>query len=70
MNETNLTQQSRSIDVNASDVLYLRDKKKTEKKRELIKNDVLQWQFMSCKNINQYNNGLCKSSSDYKSSGI
>ena len=33
MNETNLTQQSRSIDVNASDVLYLRDKKKTLKKR-------------------------------------
>ena len=34
--------------------------------RELIKNDVLQWQFMSCKNINQNNNGLCKSSSDHK----
>ena len=71
MNETNLTQHSRSTDVNASDVLYLRDKKKTlKKKRELIKNDVLQWQFMSCKNINQYNNGQCKSSSDYKSAGI
>ena len=33
MNETNLTQHSRSIDVNTSDVLYLRDKKKTLKKR-------------------------------------
>ena len=38
--------------------------------RELIKNDVFQWQFMSCKNINQNNNGLCKSSSDHKSAGI
>ena len=71
MNETNLTQHGRSTDVNASDVLYLRDKTKIlKKKRELIKNDVLQWQFMPCKNINQNNNGLCKSSSDYKSSGI
>ena len=71
MNETNLTQHGRSTDVNASDVLYLRDKTKIlKKKRELIKNDVLQWQFMSCKNINQYNNGLCKSSSDYKSAGV
>ena len=67
MNETNLTQHGRSTDVNASDVLYLKDKKKTLKKRG---NDVLQWQFMSCKNINQNNNGLCKSSSDYKSAGI
>ena len=33
MNETNLTQHGRSTDVNASDVLYLRDKKKTLKKR-------------------------------------
>ena len=40
------------------------------KKRELIKNDVLLWQFMLCKNINQYNNGQCKSSSDYKGAGI
>ena len=28
MNETNLTQHGRSTDVDASDVLYLRDKKK------------------------------------------
>ena len=68
MNKTNLTQHGRSIDVDASDVLYLRDKTKIlKKKRELIKNDVLQWQFMSFKNINQNNYGLCKSSSDYKS---
>ena len=33
MNETNLTQHGRSTDVNASDVLYLKDKKKTLKKR-------------------------------------
>ena len=33
MNETNLTQHGRSIDVNASHVLYLSDKKKTLKKR-------------------------------------
>ena len=33
MNETNLTQHGRSTDVNASHVLYLRDKKKTLKKR-------------------------------------
>ena len=72
MNKTNLTQHGRSTDVNAPDVLYLRDKTKIlKKKRELIENDVLQWQFMSCKNINQNNNsGLCKSSSDYKSAGI
>ena len=71
MNKINLTQHGRSTDVDASDVLYLGDKKKIlKKKRELIKNDVLQWQFMSCKNINQYNNGLCKSSSDYKSAGV
>ena len=71
MNETNLSQHGKSTDVNASDVLYLRDKKKTlKKKRKLIKNDVLQWQFMSCKNINQNNNGLCESSFDYKSAGI
>ena len=73
MNETNLIQQGQNLstDVNASDVLYLRDKMKTlKKKRELIENNVLQWQFMSCKNINQYNNGLCKSSSDYKSAGV
>ena len=70
MNKTNLTPHGRSTDVNASDVLYLRDKTKIlKKKRELIENNVLQWQFMSCKNINQYNNGLCKSSSDYKSAG-
>ena len=68
MNKTNLTQHGRSIDVDASDVLYLRDKTKIlKKKRELIKNDVPQWQFMSFKNINQNNYGLCKSSSDYKS---
>ena len=68
MNKTNLTQHGRSTDVNAPDVLYLRDKTKIlKKKRELIKNDVLQWQFMSFKNINQNNYGLCKSSSDYKS---
>ena len=37
MNETNLTQHGRSTDVNASDVLYLRDKTKIlKKKRELI----------------------------------
>ena len=71
MNKTNLTQHGRSTDVNAPDVLYLRDKTKIlKKKRELIENDVLQWQFMSCKNINQNNNSLCKSSSDYKSAGI
>ena len=71
MNKTNLTQHGRSTDVNASDVLYLRDKMKILKKMkgELIENNVLQLQFMSCKNINQYNNGLCKSSSDYKSAG-
>ena len=68
MNKTNLTQHGRSTDVDVSDVLYLRDKTKIlKKKRELIKNDVLQWQFMSFKNINQNNYGLCKSSSDYKS---
>ena len=33
MNKTNLTQHGRSTDVNASHVLYLRDKKKTLKKR-------------------------------------
>ena len=33
MNETNLSQHGKSTDVNASDVLYLRDKKKTLKKR-------------------------------------
>ena len=71
MNETNLTQHGRSTDVDASDVLYLRDKWKTlKKKKEVIKNDVLLRQFMSCKNINQNNNGLCKSTSDYKSAGI
>ena len=73
MNETNLIQQGQNLstDVNASDVLYLRDKMKIfKKKREVIENSVLQWQFMSCKNINQYNNGLCKSSSDYKSAGV
>ena len=71
MNETNLTRHGRSTDVNASDVLYLRDKKKIlKKKRDFIKKDVLLRQFMSCKNINQYNNGLCKSSSDHKSAGI
>ena len=37
---------------------------------EFIKNDVLLWQFMLCKNINQYNNGRCKSSSDYKGAEI
>ena len=33
MNETNLSQHGKSTDVNASDVLYLKDKKKTLKKR-------------------------------------
>ena len=48
MNETNLTQHGRSTDVDASDVLYLRDKKKIlKKKREFIKNDLLLRQFMS-----------------------
>ena len=38
MNETNLSQHGKSTDVNASHVLYLRDKKKTLKKRgNLIK---------------------------------
>ena len=37
---------------------------------EFIKNDVLLWQFMLCKNINQYNNSLCKSSSDYEGAEI
>ena len=40
------------------------------KRMEFIKNDVLLWQFMLCKNINQYNNGLCNSSSDYKGAEI
>ena len=40
------------------------------KKMEFIKNDVLPWQFMLCKNINQYNNSLCKSSSDYEGAEI
>ena len=66
-----LTQHGRSTDVDASDVLYLRDKKKIlKKKREFIKNDVLLRQFMLSKNINQYNNGQRKSSSDYKGAGI
>ena len=38
--------------------------------RELRKNDVLLGQFMSYKNINQNNNGLCKSSSDSKSAEV
>ena len=33
MNETNLTQHGRSTDVNVSNVLYLKDKKKILKKR-------------------------------------
>ena len=37
MNETNLTQHSRSTDVNVSDVLYLRDKKKILKKGNLLR---------------------------------
>ena len=37
---------------------------------EFIKNDVLLWQFMLCKNINQYYNGLFNSSSDYKGAEI
>ena len=66
MNETNLTQHGRSTDVDASDVLYLRDKKKIlKKKREFIKNDLLLRQFMSWKNINQNNYSLCKSTSDH-----
>ena len=71
MNETNLTQHGRSTDVNASHVLYLRDKKKTLKKRgNLLRNGFLLRQFMSWKNINQNNYSLCKSSSDHKSAGI
>ena len=67
MNKTNLTQHGRSTDVYTSDVLYPTDKKNiVKKKREFIKNDVLLWQFMLCKNINQYNNGQFKSSSDRK----
>ena len=70
MNETNLTLHGRSTDVNALDILYLRDTKKIVKKMEFIKNDVLLQEFMLCKNINQFNNGLCKSSSDYKCTEI
>ena len=71
MNETNLTQHCRSTDVNAFDILHPRDTKKfSMKKMKFIKNDVILWQFMLCKNINQYNNGLCKSSSDYKCTEI
>ena len=43
-----------------------RIRKTFEKKREFIKNDVLLWQFMLCKNLNQYINGQFKSSSDRK----
>ena len=68
MNETNLTQHCKSTDVYELDILYPRDTKKFSIKK--IKNDVLLWQFMSCKNVNQYNNGLCKSSSDYKGAEI
>ena len=71
MNKTNLTQHGRNTDVNASDILYPRDtKKKFGQKMEFIKNDVLLWQFMLCQNINQYYNGLCNSSSDYKGDEI
>ena len=67
MNKTNLTQHGGSTDVYASDVLYPADKKNIlKKKREFIKKDVLLWQFMLCRNINQYNNGQFKSSSDRK----
>ena len=45
-------------------------KTKFGKKREFIKIDVLLEEFMLCKNINQFNNGLCKSSSDYKGAEI
>ena len=44
--------------------------RKIWRKMEFIKNDVLLWQFMLCKNINQYYNGLCNSSSDYKGAEI
>ena len=37
---------------------------------EFIKNDVLLEEFMLCKNINQFNNGLCKNGSDYKGAEI
>ena len=37
--------------------------------RELIKNDVFQWQFMSCKNINK-NNNVCVRAALIISSGI
>ena len=70
MNETNLTLHDRSTDVNALDILYLRDTKKIVKKMEFIKNDVLLQEFMLCKNINQFNNGLCKNGSDYKGAEI
>ena len=40
------------------------------KKMEFIKNDVLLWQFMVCKNINRCNNSLCKSSADYEGAEI
>ena len=67
MNETNLTQHGRSTDVNASHVLYLRDKKKTLKKRgNFLRTTSFLRLFMSWKNINQNNNSLCKSSSIIK----
>ena len=40
--------------------------RKFGKRREFIQNDILLQQFMLCKNIVQYNNGLCKSGSDYR----
>ena len=67
LNETNLSQHGKSTDVNASHVLYLRDKKKTLKKRgNFLRTTSFLRLFMSWKNINQNNNSLCKSSSIIK----
>ena len=63
MNETNLTQHGRSTDVNVSDVLYLRDKKKTLKKRgKLLR--TTSFNGNSCCAM------VCVRASDHKSSGI
>ena len=71
MNETNLTQHGRSTDVYVLDILYPGDTRTILKKKwEFIKIDILLEEFMLCKNINQLNNGLCKSSSDYKGAEI
>ena len=63
MNETNLTQQGRSTDVNVSDVLYLKDKKKTLKKRgKLLRTTSF--------NDNSCCVMVCLRASDHKSSRI